>query len=105
MPKPYSVDLRERVLNHLEKNADKKAASPLFPIGIAKVFRWVTSKKLKGNVEPLQRKYTYKKIDDQKLIQYIDDQKLIQYVETHPDHFLHTGVIGGERVSCSDRLR
>ena len=53
-------------------------------------------KKLKGNVEPLQRKYTYKKIDD---------QKLIQYVETHPDHFLHTGVIGGERVSCSDRLR
>ena len=96
MPKPYSVDLRERVLNHLEKNADKKAASPLFHIGIAKVFRWVTSKKLKGNVEPLQRKYTYKKIDD---------QKLIQYVETHPDHFLHTGVIGGERVSCSDRLR
>jgi transposase len=48
MPNPYSVDLRERVLNHLEKNLDKKAASPLFQIGIATVFRWVASKKLKN---------------------------------------------------------
>lgn len=79
MPKSYSVDLRERVLNHLEKNPDKKAASILFQIGIATVFRWVSLKKIKGNVEPLRRKYAYKKIDD---------QKLIEYVKTNPDHFL-----------------
>ncbi len=79
MPKSYSVDLRERVLKHLEKNPDKKAASLLFQVGIATVFRWVSLKKLKGNVEPLRRKYAYKKIDD---------QKLIEYVETNPDHFL-----------------
>jgi len=53
MPKSYSVDLRERVLNHLEKNPDKKAASTFFQIGIATIFPWVASKKLKGNVEPL----------------------------------------------------
>jgi len=79
MPKSYSVDLRERVLSHLEKNPDKKAASVLFQVGIATVFRWVSLKKLKGNVEPLRRKYAYKKIDD---------QKLIEYVEANPDPFL-----------------
>lgn len=79
MPKSYSVDLRERVLNHLEKNPDKKAASVLFQVGIATVFRWVSRKKINGNVEPLRRKYAYKKIDD---------QKLIEYVKTNPDHFL-----------------
>ncbi|MBS0627213.1 MAG: hypothetical protein JSS09_03265, partial [Verrucomicrobia bacterium] len=31
------------------------------------------------HVEPLKRKYAYKRIDD---------QKLIEYVEAHPDHFL-----------------
>ena len=79
MPKSYSVDLRERVLKHLEKNPDKKEASVLFQVGIATIFRWVSRKKLKGNVKPLRRKYAYKKIDD---------QKLIEYVETNPDHFL-----------------
>jgi transposase len=79
MPKSYSVDLRERVLNHLEKNPDKKAASSLFQLGIATIYRWVSRKKSKGNVEPLRRKYAYKKIDDQKLIEYVD---------ANPDHFL-----------------
>lgn len=79
MPKSYSVDLRERVLSYLEKNPDKKAASTLFQVGIATIFRWVARKKQKGNVEPLRRKYAYKKIDD---------QKLIEYVEVNPDHFL-----------------
>ena len=79
MPQSYSVDFRERVLKHLEKNPDKKAVSTLFQIVIPTIFWWASRKKLKGNVEPLSRKYAYKKIDD---------QKLIEYVETYPDHFL-----------------
>lgn len=79
MPKSYSVDLRERVLNHLERNPDKKAASSLFQVSIATIYRWVCRKKSKGNVEPFHRKYAYKKIDD---------QKLIEYVIANPDHFL-----------------
>jgi transposase len=79
MPKSYSLDLRERVVNHLEKNPDKKAASSLFQIGIATIYRWVNRKKSKGNIEPIRRKYAYKKIDDQKLIEYVD---------ANPDHFL-----------------
>lgn len=79
MPKSYSIDLRERVLNHLKTNPNKKDASILFQVGIATIYRWVSRKKETGNVQPLRRKYAYKKIND---------QKLIEYVQAHPDHFL-----------------
>lgn len=79
MPKSYSVDLRERVLQYLEKNKNREAASRLFQVGIATIYRWLALKKEKGNVEPLSRPYAYKKIDD---------QKLIDYIEKNPDHFL-----------------
>ena len=67
------------IIRHLEKNPDKKEASVLFQVGIATIFRWAALKKSKGNIEPLRRKYAYKRIDD---------QKLIEYVEANPDHFL-----------------
>lgn len=79
MPKSYSIDLRERVLQYLEKNKNRKAASLLFQVGIATIYRWISRKKEKGNVEPLRRLWVYKKIDD---------QKLIDYIEKNPDHFL-----------------
>lgn len=79
MPKSYSVDLREKVLNYLEKNPNKQIVCDLFQIGIATLYRWVSLKKKKGNVLPLRRKYAYKKIED---------QKLIEYVKANPDHFL-----------------
>ena len=62
MPKAYSVDLRERVLGYLETNHDKKAASHLFQIGIASVYRWIARKKEKRHVQPMRRKYAYKKL-------------------------------------------
>ena len=79
MSKYYSVDLREKVLLYLEKNHDKNAASSIFQVGIATIYRWVARKKEKGTLEPLRRKYAYKRIDD---------EKLIEYVKAHPDHFL-----------------
>ncbi len=79
MARPYSQDLREKVLKYLEKNKDKKAASHLFQIGIATIYRWVLRKKEKGHVKPIRRKYAYKKIND---------ELLIKYIQEHPDHFL-----------------
>lgn len=79
MPKAYSLDLRERVLAYLEKVGDKKAASHLFQVGIATVYRWVACKREKGHVQPIRRAYAYKKIDE---------EKLIEYVEAYPDQFL-----------------
>ena len=79
MARPYSVDLREKILKYLEKSPNKKLASQLFQIGVATIHRWVNLKKKEGHVKPKHRKYAYKRIDD---------QKLIEYVEAHPDHFL-----------------
>jgi transposase len=79
MRRAYSVDLRNRVLDYLTRNDDKKAASELFKIGIATVYRWVRLKKEKGHVEPHHREYVYKKLDYNLLAQYVKD---------HPDYFL-----------------
>lgn len=79
MPKSYSIDLRERVLQYLEKNKNREAASRLFQVGVATIYRWLSRKKETGHVKPLSRPYVYKKIDD---------QKLIDYIEKNPDHFL-----------------
>ena len=79
MARPYSVDLRARVLEYLKTNNDKKAAAQLFQVGISTIYQWINLKKDKGHIQPKKRKYAYKKIDD---------QKLIDYVESNPDHFL-----------------
>lgn len=79
MPKPYSVDLRKRVLAYIAETKDKEKASQVFKVGIATIYRWITRKEQTGNVEPFPRK-SYKK--------KIDDQKLITYVEQNSDHFL-----------------
>lgn len=79
MAKPYSVDLRRRVLEYIEETADKRKASQLFKVGIATIYRWIARKKENGNVEPSPKKAYKKKIDD---------YKLIAYVKENPDHFL-----------------
>lgn len=79
MPKPYSQDLRKRVLEYVEKTDDKIKASKLFKVGIATIYRWIALKAETGNVAPSKRKVYKKKIDD---------EKLIAYMKLHPDHFL-----------------
>lgn len=79
MCKAYSVDLRKRVLSYLESNNDKKAASKLFDVGIATVYRWVRQQKEKGHVEPHHREYVYRKLDY---------NLLAQYIKEHSDSFL-----------------
>jgi len=79
MVKPYSIDLRRRVLEYIEETGDKTKASQLFKVGIATIYRWIARKKQTGSIEPSLKKVYKKKIED---------QKLIDYVENHPDHFL-----------------
>lgn len=79
MARPYSVDLREKVLQHLETNLNRGEASRVLQISTATIARWIARKKKKENVEPIRRKYAYK---------WIDDEKLIAYVENHPERQL-----------------
>ncbi len=79
MGKAYSVDLKKRVLKFLKQNNDKDSASKLFEVDRATVYRWVKQEKERGTLEPLQRKYAYRKIDY---------DALEKYVEANPDQFL-----------------
>jgi len=77
--RPYSTDLRERVLEYLERNDDKKTASHLFKVGIATIYRWISQKNEQGHIKPRQREYAYRKLDYKLLAEYMAD---------HPDAFL-----------------
>lgn len=79
MAKPYSIDLRIRVLEYIEETKDKAKASKLFQVGMSTIYRWIARKAETGNLNPSPKKAYKKKIED---------QKLIAYVEQHPDHFL-----------------
>lgn len=79
MAKPYSVDLRKRVLEYIDETKDKVKASQLFKVGIATIYRWIARKIQTGSVTPSSKKAYKKKIDD---------QKLVAYVTKNPDHFL-----------------
>lgn len=67
MAKAYSIDLRTRVLHYLKKNSNKEAASQLFQVSRATIYRWLARNKEKGHVNPIKRKYAYKKVEDEKL--------------------------------------
>jgi transposase len=75
----YSIDLRERVLKYLEIDDNKKTASRLFGVDRSTIYRWIKHKKERGTLEPLKRKYVYRKIDY---------NLLKKHVEAHPDQFL-----------------
>ncbi len=47
MPRACSVDLREKVLQHIEKHHDKKTAGHIFQVGIAIIYRMDLAKKAK----------------------------------------------------------
>jgi len=79
MPKPYSVDLREKVLEYLKKVKNKKAASKIFGVGIATVYRWVAQYKKKGNVKPKKKLHSFKRVD-------LEELKI--FIENNPDLFL-----------------
>jgi transposase len=53
MPKPYSVDLRQRVVDAYEEgNESFKAVAEKFSIGVASVDRWVSQYRRTGSVTP-----------------------------------------------------
>jgi len=79
MAKAYSLDLRERVIQYLEKGHDKKSAASFFSVGIATIYRWLKQKKETGSLHPQQRERAYQKIDN---------ERLKEYVKANPDHFL-----------------
>jgi len=54
MPKPYSLDLRERVLGAIEDGLTRKAVAERYEIGISTVGRYILRQAEKGSLEPEQ---------------------------------------------------
>jgi transposase len=50
MPKPYSQDLRERVVRAVESGASCREAAATFEIGVSSAIRWVTQFRRSGSV-------------------------------------------------------
>lgn len=72
MAKGYSLDLRERVVNHILGGGKKKEASRVFQVGEETVYRWMREYKKEGGVKPRTRKpYKTRKIDKEKLLFYL----------------------------------
>lgn len=55
MGKPYSLDLRERVVLALEEGMSTRQAAARFSVGIATVGTWGRLKRSKGNVQPAKQ--------------------------------------------------
>jgi len=66
----YSLDLRKRVLNYLEKGNTQEEASIIFDISPKTVTNWVKKNK-ENNLSPKVRENKPRKIDNDQLIKYI----------------------------------
>ena len=55
MGKPYSMDLRERVVVAIEGGLSTRRAAARFSIGIATAGAWARLKRAKGDVAPADR--------------------------------------------------
>jgi transposase len=61
---PYSLDLRQRVINFVENGGTITKAAHKFWIGIASIYRWLSRPKLSATkVKNRQRKLDWKKLE------------------------------------------
>ena len=75
----YSVDLRSRVIEYLEKGHTQEETSEIFSVGITTIKRWKTLLSETGGLEkrPLNRS-----------ARIFESEKLDAYVEKNPDALL-----------------
>ncbi len=81
MAKPYSLDLRIRVINKIkEKSLTQLQAAKTFDVGIATIKRWVKINKDSGNLNP--------KIPTVTRPRKVDYKKAKKLIEKNPDKTL-----------------
>jgi transposase len=75
----YSVDLRNRVIDFVNKGNSQKKASVIFNVGTSTITRWLALLSEKGSLEkrPLNRSASK-----------FESEKLNAYIEENPDAFL-----------------
>ena len=87
MPSPYSLDLRERVVEKVHSGMPYRKAAEVFNIGEATVKRWFYKMKKLGHVRPeenYQKGHSHKLMDPQilrDLVAEIPDGTSIEYAQ------------------------
>ena len=69
---PYSIDLREKVVNYLKLGNSQKSASILFQLNMSTISRWYLRYKKEGNYNPRKRLGKKPKFSEEELRLYID---------------------------------
>lgn len=80
MPKPYSIDLRERVIKSLQNKVSQKKTAEIFSISIESVKRWWKLFKENTDLKP--------KIPIITKPRKVDYVKVKDYIEANPDKTL-----------------
>ena len=86
----YSVDLRKKVIEYLEKGHSQREAQEVFGIGLSAVNRWHQKYQKTGDLKDKPPCRPFKKLDPEKLSAYLNE---------HPDAYLKEI---GEAFDCSD---
>jgi len=76
--KPYSQDLRERVVSAVEEGLSPTAAAELFQVSRAIIYRWRRTKQERGHLRPLegyQRGHSHKIKDWEAFEQFVRENK------------------------------
>jgi transposase len=55
MPKPLSMDLRERLISAVEAGMSRRSAAKLFSVAPSTAIKWVDQKRRTGSARPLAR--------------------------------------------------
>jgi transposase len=70
--RPYSKDLRERVIYYVKDTKNQASASRLFKVSTSTVSRWWARYQQEGKVEALKRQGSKGKISLNQLQQYVE---------------------------------
>ena len=68
---PYSIDLREKVIEYIKKGNSQKSASQIFGIHKNRINRWCIRYKLEGILAPKIRIGYKSKVDKSKLEEFV----------------------------------
>lgn len=67
----YSLDLRKKVIDYVNKGHSREAASKIFGVGIRTVYRWIVRLKA-GKLEETKAYKPWKKVDPKALIKAVE---------------------------------
>lgn len=97
----YSIDLRQRVVDALDKGQTQEEAAERFNVGVATVYRWARLRRERGSVAPLPHGG-----GNPRAIDAAGDEVLRKLVREKPDRILpeltkELNKAQGSRVSAS----